>query len=157
MESPVRYLRREFRSDSAGPGRFRGGVGQVLTYRILGQDPGLQHTSQKLVSRPQGVAGGRPADGGRWVINEGEAGERRLEHAIGDIEALKEGDTVTHYTPGGGGYGDPLTRAPEAVLADVRAGFVSAAQAEHEYGVVVDPGNLTILGLKGRGRGDFAS
>src|SRR5690606_39698525 len=35
MESPVRYLRREFRSDSAGPGRFRGGVGQVLSYRIL--------------------------------------------------------------------------------------------------------------------------
>lgn len=148
MESPVRYLRREFRSDSAGPGRFRGGVGQVLSYRILGGDPGLQHTSQKSVSLPQGTAGGRPADGGRWVINEGEPGERRLEHAIGDIEPLEQGDTVTHYTPGGGGYGDPLTRPPEAVQADVRAGFVSVARAERDYGVVIDAGTGAIVGMK---------
>jgi N-methylhydantoinase B len=145
LESPVRYLRREFRQDSGGPGRFRGGVGQVLTYRILGQSPGLQHTSQKSVSLPQGVAGGMPGDGGRWVINEGEPRERRLEHAIGDIEPLEEGDTVTHYTPGGGGYGDPLTRAPEAVLSDVVAGFVSVSQAAEAYGVVIDPVGRRIL------------
>ena len=139
MESPVLYLRREMRSDSAGAGRFRGGVGQALSYRILGDDPGLQHTSQKSVSLPQGVAGGRAGDGGRWVINEGLPGERRLEFAIGDIEPLVRGDTVTHYTPGGGGYGDPLTRDPAAVGRDVRAGLVSPAAAEQLYGVRVDP------------------
>src|SRR3546814_17976323 len=37
-ESPVRYLRRELRQDSGGPGRWRGGVGQVLSYKILGAD-----------------------------------------------------------------------------------------------------------------------
>ena len=157
LESPVRYLRREFRQDSGGPGRFRGGVGQVLTYRILGQAPGLQHTSQKSVSLPQGVAGGRPGDGGRWVINEGEPGERRLEHAIGDIEPLEEGDTVTHYTPGGGGYGDPLTRSPEAVLADVVAGLVTATQAAEAYGVLVDPHSRRIVGYKGRNAQGVAS
>jgi N-methylhydantoinase B len=150
LESPVRYVRREFRQDSGGPGRFRGGVGQVLTYRILGQSPGLQHTSQKSVSLPQGIAGGMPGDGGRWVINEGEPGERRLEHAIGDIEPLEEGDTVTHYTPGGGGYGDPLTRAPEAVLSDVVAGFVTVSQAADAYGVLIDPDSRRIVGYKGR-------
>ncbi len=150
LESPVRYLRREFRQDSGGPGRFRGGVGQVLTYRILGQSPGLQHTSQKSVSLPQGVAGGMPGDGGRWIINEGEPAERRLEHAIGDIEPLEHGDTVTHYTPGGGGYGDPLTRSPEAVLSDVIAGFVTVSQAAEAYGVLVDPDSRRIVGYKGR-------
>lgn len=150
IESPVRYIRREFRSDSAGAGRWRGGVGQVLSYRILGEDPGLQHTSQKSVSRPQGVAGGLPGDGGRWVINEGEPGEHTLEFAIGDIEPLRTGDTVTHYTPGGGGYGDPLSRDPAAVVADVRAGFVSPAQARNVYGVTVDPRTGELVEAAGR-------
>ena len=150
MESPVRYLRREFRSDSAGAGRFRGGVGQVLTYRILGKDPGLQHTSQKSVSRPQGVTGGLPGDGGRWVINAGEPGEHTLEYAIGDIEPLETGDTVTHYTPGGGGYGDPLSRDPAAVVADVRSGMVSVEQAERLYGVSIDANTFSIRGFPGR-------
>ena len=42
-------------------------------------------------------------------------------------------------TPGGGGYGDPLARDPERVLADVREGHVSAAAAERHYGVVLTP------------------
>jgi N-methylhydantoinase B len=145
MESPVLYLRREMRVDSGGAGRFRGGVGQVLSYRILGPDPGLQHTSQKSKSLPQGVAGGGPGDGGRWVINEGTAGERQLEHAIGDIEPLSENDTVTHYTPGGGGYGDPLQRDPADVRRDVRAGFVSVAAAKAHYGVRLDPQSFEVL------------
>jgi N-methylhydantoinase B len=147
MESPVLYLRRELRTDSGGPGRFRGGVGQALAYRILGADPGLQHTSQKSVSLPQGVVGGRPGDGGRWVINEGLPSERVLAHAIGDIEPLEQGDTVTHYTPGGGGYGDPFTRDPSAVQRDVRAGLVTAAAAERDYGVRIDPTTFAILEL----------
>jgi tripartite-type tricarboxylate transporter receptor subunit TctC len=142
MESPVLYLRRELRTDSGGPGRYRGGVGQVLTYRILGADPELQHTSQKSVSLPQGVAGGRPGDGGRWIINEGLSAERALSHAIGDIEPLAEGDTVTHYTPGGGGYGHPSARDPAAVQDDVRRGLVSLAAAERDYGVRLDPDTL---------------
>src|SRR5690606_31840722 len=144
-ESPCLYLRREMRVDSGGPGRFRGGVGQVLAYRILGEAPQLHHTSQKSVSLPQGVAGGLPGDGGRWVINEGTDGERRLEHAIGDIEELTTGDTVTHYTPGGGGYGPPLEREPRRVQADVRAGLVSLETAERVYGLRLDPESLEIL------------
>lgn len=148
MESPVLYLRREMRCDSGGAGRYRGGVGQALSYRILGDDPGLQHTSQKSVSLPQGVCGGLPGDGGRWVINEGLEQEHTLEFAIGDIEPLRRGDTVTHYTPGGGGYGDPLAREPEAVARDVRAGLVSPRRAEELYGVVLDEATLEVKALR---------
>jgi len=147
IESPVLYLQRELRHDSGGAGRYRGGVGQVLKYKILGADPGLQHTSQKSVSLPQGVLGGRPGDGGRWVINEGMPGERTLSHAIGDIEPLAQGDTVTHYTPGGGGYGNPLERDPRAVADDVRAGLVSLDAAEALYGVKLDPRTLEVAQL----------
>jgi len=147
IESPVLYLQRELRHDSGGAGRYRGGVGQVLKYKILGADPELQHTSQKSVSLPQGVHGGLPGDGGGWIINEGLPGEWRLPHAIGDIEPLSQGDTVTHYTPGGGGYGNPLEREPAAVVADVRAGLVSLDRAKTLYGVELDPHTLEIVRL----------
>jgi N-methylhydantoinase B len=39
--------------------------------------------------------------------------------------------------PGGGGYGDPQERDPQAVLRDVIAGYVSIEAAERDYGVVV--------------------
>ena len=125
------------RTDSGGAGRFRGGVGQVLSYKILGDDPGLQHTSQKSKSLPQGVAGGKPGDGGRWIINEGLPNERKIEYAIGDIEPLLNGDTVTHYTPGGGGYGDPFIRDRSAITKDILNGFVTAQAAQKLYGYKV--------------------
>src|SRR3546814_13034463 len=61
---------------------------------------------------------------------------------IGDIEHLQEGDTVTHYTPGGGGYGSPADRDPELVQADVEAGLVSLAAAVEIYGVQLEPGSF---------------
>jgi N-methylhydantoinase B/oxoprolinase/acetone carboxylase alpha subunit len=51
---------------------------------------------------------------------------------------LKRGDIVRYVTPGGGGYGDPLRRDPQAVLADVRNGWVSVDAAQREYGVVIE-------------------
>jgi N-methylhydantoinase B len=144
IESPVLYLRRELRNDTGGAGRWRGGVGQVLTYRVLGADPQLHHTSQKSCSLPQGMNGGKPGDGGRWVINEGLPGEHTLTHAIGEIEQLQAGDTVTHYTPGGGGYGDPRERDPRLVQRDVREGLVSLEAAARLYGVKLDPTTLEI-------------
>jgi len=147
VESPVLFIRREFRTDSGGPGRFRGGVGQVLTYRVLAKEPRLHHTSQKSVSLPQGVAGGKPGGAGRWVINEGQENEYTLPFAIGDIVKLQEGDTVTHYTPGGGGYGPPHEREPWRVKADVEAGLLSVASAERDYGIVINPETLEIAAI----------
>lgn len=138
IEQPVLYLRRELRTGSGGAGRFRGGMGYVLAYKILGGRPQLHRTSQKSKSRPQGMHGGLPGDGGRWVINEGLPSERTLAYAIGDIEPLADGDTVTHYTPAGGGFGPPRERDRAQVARDVANGFITAAQARDVYGVDVE-------------------
>jgi len=61
------------------------------------------------------------------------------------IEPLVANDTVTHYTPGGGGYGDPLQRDPASVRRDVRAGFVSVAAARAQYGVRLNPQSLEVV------------
>jgi N-methylhydantoinase B len=47
-------------------------------------------------------------------------------------------DADDRAPPGGGGYGDLLTRSPEPVLADVREGFVSTEAAERDYGVLLN-------------------
>lgn len=39
---------------------------------------------------------------------------------------------------GGGGWGDPLERDPEAVLRDVRNEFLSVDRAKADYGVIVN-------------------
>ena len=49
----------------------------------------------------------------------------------------KAGDRITVIGPCGGGYGDPLERDPEKVLADVLDGYISADEAQRDYGVVV--------------------
>ena len=101
----------------------------------------------KVRSVGRGRSAGNSSNGGRWIINEGLSAERALSHAIGDIEPLAEGDTVTHYTPGGGGYGHPSARDPAAVQDDVRRGLVSLAAAERDYGVRLDAGTLEVVGL----------
>lgn len=134
IEAPVLYLRREFATDSGGAGRWRGGAGQVLEYKVLGKKPLFHHTSQKSVITPQGTMGGLPGDGGGWIINRGTDKERRLEYAIGDVEFLDQGDTVTHISPGGGGYGDPTERTPDRILADIEAGMITPDAALRDYG-----------------------
>jgi N-methylhydantoinase B len=137
IEAPALFMRREFHVDSGGPGRFRGGLGQVLSYRVLAPESRFAHTSQKSVIPPQGVHGGRPGKSGYWLINEGKNSEQRLRYAIGDLEILDNGDTITHYGAGGGGYGSPLVRPPEAVLADIQDGLISVESAKVDYGIVL--------------------
>src|SRR5262249_14917111 len=58
--------------------------------------------------------------------------------------ALKTGDAYALRSGGGGGFGSPLERAPEAVREDVREGYVTLAAARDYYGVVLDPKTLDI-------------
>jgi N-methylhydantoinase B len=57
---------------------------------------------------------------------------------------LHEGDTIRHDQPGGGGFGDPFERDPEAVAADVRNDKVTVEHARQAYGVVIDPVTLKV-------------
>ncbi|MDX1575387.1 MAG: hydantoinase B/oxoprolinase family protein, partial [Kiloniellales bacterium] len=54
------------------------------------------------------------------------------------VQEIPPGERLIVEMPGGGGYGDPMTREPERVAADVRRGLVSPTAAERDYGVVLD-------------------
>ena len=47
------------------------------------------------------------------------------------------GDKLHYMSPGGGGYGNPLKRAQDKVLLDVKYGYITNEQAQSEYGVVI--------------------
>jgi N-methylhydantoinase B/oxoprolinase/acetone carboxylase alpha subunit len=50
---------------------------------------------------------------------------------------IEAGDVYVHRTAGGGGWGDPLVRAPDAVAADIANEKLSVDAARERYGVVV--------------------
>ena len=108
-----------------------------LSFRVLTDGSHvLGRGMERLLFRPWG----QPGQPGSLVINEGHP----REHRLGKIDMLevKSGDIVTFRTPGAGGYGDPMQRAPEAVLADVEAGFVTADHARRAYGVALCDGQI---------------
>ena len=140
VEGPVRYLRKELRSGSAGPGRTRGGLGVILSWQALGHEVKFSHTSQRSVNPPQGLFGGGHGLGSRWVINEGTATEQVVASQAGPTLDLAYGDTVTFYAPGGGGYGNPWDRDPALVARDLRLGYIDAEAARSQYGVETDAG-----------------
>ncbi|MDT0681613.1 hydantoinase B/oxoprolinase family protein [Roseicyclus sp. F158] len=134
--APVRVELYGLRPDSGGPGRFRGGLGLVYRIRMLKPDLAiLARGLERFRFAPWGVAGGRSAPPCRVILNEGTKRERDITRI--DILPVAEGDTLTFMTPGGGGYGDPFARDPEAVRRDVARGFVSAASAAQDYGVIL--------------------
>jgi N-methylhydantoinase B len=134
-EFPTRITRFELIADSGGAGEFRGGLGIRRDYLNLA-DARFSIRSMRHVMAPNGCAGGRNGRPGDILINPGSEQEKRLPTRYADYP-LRAGDAFRLDTPGGGGYGDPLARDPERVLADVRDGVVSAQAAERDYGVVV--------------------
>ena len=57
---------------------------------------------------------------------------------------LKKGDVLRHIQPGAGGYGNPLERDPHAVYEDVLDEKLSIEYVKREYGVVIDPDNMSL-------------
>jgi N-methylhydantoinase B len=136
-EFPTRVIRFELISDSGGAGEFRGGLGIRREYLNLA-DARFSIRSMKHVVPPNGCAGGSDGRPGEIWINRGTPTAKRLPSRYADYP-LRAGDIFRLDTPGGGGYGDPLARDPERVLADVREGLVSREVAERDYGVILQP------------------
>ncbi len=133
LNYPVRIVRYELVDDSGGAGKFRGGLG-------LRRDYFFDHpvTFTVLADRdragPHGLFGGEPGQPAEYVLNrDGEC--RRLGSKV-TLEVLP-GDVISYRTCGGGGYGPPRERDPQAVRRDVLEGKVSVERALEVYGVEV--------------------
>jgi len=137
-EAPVLVRSYGLVPDSEGPGQYRGGFG--VSYELE-----VRHPSAVVVMRGKdrfrfgswGVFGG---GGGSVCGNTGRRGD--VVHDIGKRTVYRPelGERVLMWSGGGGGFGDPLEREPDAVARDVISGLVSAERAHEVYGVVLAGG-----------------
>ncbi len=140
-ENPLQVSAFEFITDRAGAGKFRGGVPYRREYKLLDHEAVLQVRSDRREKRPYGLYGGRAGKASANVLNP-DGNAQQLDSKL--LLNLAVGDTFRHELPGGGGWGDPLERDPQAVLEDVRNEFVSRHGAREEYGVVIGEETLAV-------------
>ena len=137
MEHPLRLLHYGFLPDTGGAGRFRGGLSLVRDIKYVGQEPcQIQVRSDRWDTMPFGLGGGEDGTPSYNLLDPGAAGERKLPAM--STAMIHPGQTVRFVTPGAAGFGDPLTRAPERVAADVADGKLSPEYVREHYRVVVD-------------------
>jgi N-methylhydantoinase B len=119
------------RTNSEGPGRFRGGMGIWRRYLIEAERVVVTLSSDRVQRGPWGLCGGAPGSPGFCRVEE----EGRV-WRVGSKStfALRRGARLNLMTPGGGGFGDPMSRDSAAVRRDVRAGLVSRRRAGSIYG-----------------------
>lgn len=132
---PLRIETYETIIDSGGAGKHRGGNGIRVGYRLLA-DGEISIHDDRWLTYPWGVNGGDPGMRSRKELVKAN-GERRVLPSKCDHIRVKKGDLVIFDTWGGGGWGNPLERAPTAVATDVIKGLISVEGARR-YGVVLD-------------------
>jgi N-methylhydantoinase B len=140
-EYPLRIEQYGFVADSGGPGKFRGGLALVRRYRFLEESGTFQIRSDRSRFAAYGLAGGGPGRLSRNVLNPGPH-ERVLPPKT--TLHVTRGDVLLHELAGAGGWGDPLERDPQAVLADVGNDKVTPQHARAAYGVVLDASNAGV-------------
>lgn len=142
--SPILFWRKELLMDSGGAGKYRGGLGQVLEIATATHGAiAIQAMFDRIRHPARGREGGQIGAAGR-VLKAGssKAGSSQVLAAKGQHQILPN-EILRLELPGGGGFGDPYLRHPDAVVDDVAEGLVSRDAAEKVYGVIVDAdGNI---------------
>ena len=136
---PALVIEKALLADSGGPGRQRGGLGQVISARKLDDDgePCQVGIYPSGVLKPvAGLFGGRP--GGRAGGCVGRFDGPMRDVGVGALSVLR---TTAEYAElrvaGGSGFDDPMERPFEAVQRDLDAGYVTREGARRDYGCVV--------------------
>lgn len=104
-DAPLFFRHKRLRPGSGGAGRFRGGLGEEISFISRHHGPlSIVFLTERIRVPAPGLGGGESGACGEVLIN-GEAVDSRRPHV------LMPGDEVTLRTPGGGGYGPANERA----------------------------------------------
>jgi N-methylhydantoinase B len=134
---PLQFRSLRLLADSGGAGRLRGGPASEVVYGPRTTPMRVFYMADYAVHPAKGVRGGLPGATASASVIAADGSELRVE-PIGD-SLLQPGEWIRGIEAGGGGYGDPLEREPQAVLADVLERWVSLQAAGAVYGVVLAP------------------
>jgi N-methylhydantoinase B len=142
-DTPLIVEKRELLPDSGGPGKFKGGLGRRVVFRVPDDDyapsgpVNLGIQSGRFRYPAKGLFGGGDGSRAQFLVN----------NIAGDpygLTQIKSGDIVIMDAAGGGGYGDPLERDVEMVMRDFLNGYVTLRGAREDYGVVIDPETMEV-------------
>jgi N-methylhydantoinase B len=142
-DTPLLVEARELLTDSSGPGKMKGGLGQREVFKIPDDqyapippvNLGIQ--AGRFIHPPEGLSNGKSGARAQFLVN-GVPGNPY------GLTQLKPGDVVTIDAAGGGGHGNPLERDPEMVESDVIEGYISLERAREDYGVVIDSKTMKV-------------
>lgn len=152
--SPLFYLHRRLAPDTAGAGKFRGGLSAevALTLGGIARAEALIMTHGAEVPNTMGLGGGWPGatirqSFGHGAIRDGRPQADGRWELFGPKPGLMEmtnRDVFAVTWQGGGGWGDPIEREPQAVAVDLAAGWISPQAASEIYGVAVKRGKVDV-------------
>lgn len=153
--SPVVKHRFELRTDSGGPGAFRGGLAATAEFEIRNGRAEIVALAEKSrASQVHGLHGGFAApEQNTLMFFPGT--EKELVEGKRTRIAMESGERLVISAAGGGGWGDPLTRDLSRIRWDLKNGYISREVAATVYGVVFDEGNGEVdeaATLENRGR-----
>ncbi|MFC2045144.1 hydantoinase B/oxoprolinase family protein [Chloroflexota bacterium] len=141
---PYRWLHYEFLTDSAGAGKWRGGLGtHVKSLNVY--NPKVWQPLDCLTMTGNadgekfgsvGLMGGKGGTRTKLeIIRKG----KHIPYPTFDLQYLEPGDTLVSYSGGGGGFGNPLDRDIEKVRQDAQNEYISVQSAKDTYGVMINP------------------
>jgi N-methylhydantoinase B len=121
-----------FHNQDGGAGRFRGGKGVVLDYRVTCDRAFLTYAASRTSSRPWGLAAGQEGSNNYAEIHRRDGSVER--HNMCTTIPVERDEVIRIYSGTGGGYGNAADRPREKVKADLKNGFISRDQAIEIYG-----------------------
>lgn len=134
--APILIERYELREDTPGPGRNRGGLGTRRVVRMTETDAQLSICGDRRRFSAPGLLGGSDSTTQTVLLH-------RLDGSVEDLgvcandQLVRAGEAIVIESMGGAGFGDPLEREPERVLADLAQQYITPEHARERYGVVV--------------------
>jgi len=139
FHDPLLLHANEYFQDSAGPGRWRGGLGGYSNFDMYPESTNLVTSGTHGTieeERAFGLFGGEKGSLSKIVFKFPD-GTQEQAKPIG-VYSLPKGTNVQQWAGGGGGFGDPYLRPAEDILEEVRNEIVSMNSARDDYGVVID-------------------
>jgi N-methylhydantoinase B len=133
MMYPLVIEEMELEPDSMGFGQWIGGPGIRTRYSVF-NDTEVVTIGDGHRNPPYGINGGTMSPGGGVYVQHRD-GTRTFSSCAGQL-VLRSGETLNSVSPGGGGWGNPLHRAPELVRKNLREGLISEETARNIFGVV---------------------
>jgi len=122
---PFLFLHHEYRPDSGGDGQYRGGTGADLEMVMETAKTSVGNTAGDGVRHgSRGIRSGEDSTPHHYLLRRASGGDEVLATKRVGI-TIEPGDRLIVHSAGGGGWGEPERRDPEARARDVRDGFVS--------------------------------